>query len=189
MTASARWLPRSLFGRLMLVLATGLALAQLLSAAINVAERDQLLNRSFGMQPAQRIADVVKLLDGLPLAERERVVAVFSAPPLVLSLHDAPTVGDGATSSERSQLFAARLRATLGDGRATRVEARSGFAIDTALMGPGRGRPGMLGGDTPHRIGPGPGFGGGMSAGAGMALAVARTEVQLRDGGWARFDT
>jgi hypothetical protein len=73
--ALTRWLPRSLFGRLMLVLATGLALAQLLSAAINVAERDQLLNRSFGMQPAQRIADVVKLLDSLPGAERERVVA------------------------------------------------------------------------------------------------------------------
>jgi hypothetical protein len=67
----------------------------LLSAAINVAERDQLLNRSFGMQPAQRIADVVKLLDSLPGAERERVVAVFSVPPLVLSLQDVPTVAEG----------------------------------------------------------------------------------------------
>ena len=193
--ALTRWLPRSLFGRLMLVLATGLALAQLLSAAINVAERDQLLNRSFGMQPAQRIADVVKLLDSLPGAERERVVAVFGAPPLVLSLQDASTVTDGAASSERSRMFAARLRATLGDGRALRVEARGGFASDTALMGPGHGRPGMMGGDAPHRGGLGPGFGGGrgaatgMGAGAGIALAVARTEVQLHDGRWARFDT
>ena len=187
--ALTRGLPHSLFGRLMLVLATGLALAQLLSAAINVAERDQLLNRSFGMQPAQRIADVVKLLDSLPGAERERVVAVFSAPPLVLSLQDVPTVAEGGAASERSRMFAARLRATLGDVRALRVEPRSGFAIDTGLMGPGRGRPGMMGGDTPHRSGPGPGFGGGMGAGAGMAQAVARTEVQLRDGRWARFDT
>lgn len=58
-----RWLPRTLFGRLLLVLAGGLLVAQLLSAAINVAERDRLLSSSFGMQPAQRIADVVRLLD------------------------------------------------------------------------------------------------------------------------------
>lgn len=191
----ARWLPRSLFGRLMLVLATGLALAQLLSAAINVAERGQLLDRSFGMQPAQRIADVVKLLDGLPGAERERVVALFSAPPLVVSLHDAPSVTDAAAGSDRSRMFAARLRSTLGDGRALRVESRSGFAIDSALTGAGRGRLGMMGGDATHRMGSGPGFGAGMGAaagmgvGAGMGLAVARTEVQLRDGRWARFDT
>ena len=81
MQAWSRWLPQSLFGRLMLVLATGLMLAQVLSAAINVVERDQLLARGFGQQPAQRIADVVTLLDGLPPAERERVVAVFGVPP------------------------------------------------------------------------------------------------------------
>ncbi len=54
-----RLLPRSLFGRLLLVLASGLILAQLLSAAINFAERDSVLGRASGMQPAQRIADIV----------------------------------------------------------------------------------------------------------------------------------
>ena len=83
-----RWLPRSLFGRLLLVLAGGLLVAQLLSAAINVAERDRLLSSSFGMQPAQRIADVVR-----PARRRwakssaSACVAVFRVPPLVLSLH------------------------------------------------------------------------------------------------------
>ncbi len=38
--AVTRLLPRSLFGRLMLVLASGLVVAQLLSAAINLVERD-----------------------------------------------------------------------------------------------------------------------------------------------------
>ena len=37
MPVLARWLPQSLFGRLMLVLGSGLLLAQLLSAAINLA--------------------------------------------------------------------------------------------------------------------------------------------------------
>ncbi len=94
-----RWLPRSLFGRLVLVLTCGLLVAQLLSAAINVAERDRLLSSSFGMQPAQRIADVVRLLDGLDDAERERVVAVFRVPPLVLSLHPAPLTPEDTAAS------------------------------------------------------------------------------------------
>lgn len=184
-----RWLPRSLFGRLMLVLAAGLALAQGLSAVINAAERDELVRSNYGMQPAQRIADVVKLLDSMASAERQRVVAVFGVPPLVLSVHDAPVVTDGTAASWRSEMFAARVRATLDDGRAVRVEPRSGF-IDSAAMGGGRGRFGPMGNDTPHRMGTGPGYARGMAAGGGtgMALAVVRTEVQLRDGHWARFD-
>ena len=191
MNALARWLPRSLFGRLMLVLAAGLALAQGLSAVINAAEREQLVRRSFGMQPAQRIADVVRLLDSLPPAERPRVVAVFNMPPLVLSVHDAPVITESGGANARSDAFAARLRATLGDGRAVRVEPRSGFAIDPAATGGGRGRFGPMGNDASHRMGPGPGYGSGMGAGAGagLALAVVRTEVQLGDGRWARFDT
>jgi len=193
MNTLARWLPNSLFGRLMLVLATGLALALGLSAIINVAERDQLVRRSFGMQPAQRIADVVKLLDALPPVERQRVVTVFREPPLVLSLHGTPVIAEGPAASGRSGLFATRLRATLDDDRAVRVEARSGFAIGPSEYGNGRRHFGPPGIERPHRMGPGPGpgYAGGMAdgGGPGMALAVVRTEVQLRDGQWARFDT
>ena len=176
-----RWLPRTLFGRLLLVLASGLLVAQLLSAAINVAERDRLLSSSFGMQPAQRIADVVRLLDDLGEAERQRVVAVFRVPPLVLSLHAAPLTAEGATSAWQTQMFASRLSAALGGGRPVRVESREGYAPAAPIAG----SPGM------H---PGPMRGGGgggmmMGRGAGAAAAIVRTEVQLRDGAWARFDT
>jgi signal transduction histidine kinase len=176
-----RWLPRSLFGRLLLVLTGGLLVAQLLSAAINVAERDRLLGSSFGMLPAQRIADVVRLLDDLGEAERARVLAVFRVPPLVLSLHATPlTAADGATAWH-TQMFASRLRAALGDERTVLVEAREGYAP----AAPVAGGPGM------H---PGPMRGGGggagmMGRGPGAAAAIVRTEVQLRDGLWARFDT
>jgi signal transduction histidine kinase len=174
--AGWRWLPQSLFGRLMGVLAVGLLLAQVLSAALNVAERDRLLSRGFGQQPAQRIADVVTLLDGLPPLERERVVAVFRVPPLVLSLHDQPAIEAAATTSGRGAMFAARLRAALGDDRAARVVMRPGFERASAAEG-SRRHAGMMGGDRPH----------GMAHGA--ALPVWRTEVQLADGRWARFDT
>ncbi|MBL0150107.1 MAG: HAMP domain-containing protein [Ideonella sp.] len=196
-----RWLPRTLFGRLMVVLATGLLLAQLLSAGINLAERDRLLSDSFGMQPAQRIADVVKLLDALAPAEREQLVALFRLPPLVLSLAEAPLTAADAAGGLHARMFATHLQFALGGERAVRVQSRDGFAPGPGSAGSGAWRRG--GQDAP---GMGPGFGprmgqaGGPASGPGMgmgmsglrrgaALPVLRTEVQLRDGRWARFDT
>ena len=98
-----RLLPRSLFGRLMLVLSAGLILAQLLSAAINLVERDSLLVRASGMQPAQRIADIVTLLDSMTPAERARIVEHTECP--------AP----GRLAGSR-----ARLRRVGGERRGTR---------------------------------------------------------------------
>jgi signal transduction histidine kinase len=78
-------------------------------------------------------------------------------------------------------MFAARLRATLGDGRPCASSAQR--AIDTGLMGPGRGRPGMMGGDTPperprpwlrRRRGHGPGRGAHRSAAARWPLGALR---------------
>ena len=198
----SRWLPGSLFGRLMLVLVTGLLLAQLLSAAINVAERDRLVAGSFGLQPAQRIAGVVTLLDGLGASERGQVVAVLNQPPLVLSLHDTPRIEPDGPSGWRRAMFASRLQAALGDERAVRVQARDGFSPGAAMPAPGEGHAGGMsgGGLSPgmaarmaEHMGPGAGAGPGRRPGEGWAMAsgatVLRTEVQLRDGRWARFDT
>ncbi len=193
-----RWLPRTLFGRLLLVLAGGLLVAQLLSAAINVAERDRLLSSSFGMQPAQRIADVVHLLDDLGEAERARVVAVFRVPPLVLSLHPAPLTAADAPDVWHARMFAARLRAALGDERPLRLETRTGHA--PPADGPGARRPGPQWGEGAGPGAPGRGAAGGQGMGPGTmmgpgamrgrdAAAIVRTEVRLRDGTWARFDT
>jgi signal transduction histidine kinase len=180
MPALARWLPASLFGRLMLVLGLGLLLAQLLSAAINVAERDRLVLGSFGIQPAQRIADVVLLLDDLGPAERQRFVAVFGEPPLVLSLHDAPTIAADTTDDWRAHMFATRLRSALGGERALRVQPRENFAVrDRAASGVRQHVP-MHGG--------GPGMMG-RGAGPNAGPPVLRTEVRLSNGDWARFDT
>lgn len=195
-TGWRRWLPQSLFGRLMGVLAGGLMLAQLLSAAINVAERDRLLTRSYGMQPAQRIADVVQLLDSLGSADRERVVAVFDVPPLLISLHDSATGADADAPTDnpgtagRAALFAAQLRDALGDDRALRVVPRAGFPRGLA-MGRGRDMGGrdMAGREPGRAEDHAAGRRHGRGPGAAVAMAVLRTEVQLRDGRWARFDT
>ena len=117
-----RLLPRSLFGRLMLVLSAGLILAQLLSAAINLVERDSLLVRASGMQPAQRIADIVTLLDSLTPAERARIVGILNVPPLVVSLDRAPASDESAASGgAHAAMFSSVLRTVLGDDRPIRV--------------------------------------------------------------------
>ena len=189
MRGNARWLPQSLFGRLLLVLAGGLLVAQLLSAAINLAERDRLLLASGGMQQAQRIADVVRLLDSLGPAERARIAAVLDVPPLVLSLHAGPAAVSG--EPPHSLMFTAMLRASLGTDRAVRVETGALPAGAPWAGGPGRHR--MMG------LAPGPGMGMGMGPGMGPGPGwtgaggppgpLLRTQVQLRDGSWARFDT
>jgi len=113
-----RLLPRSLFSRLVLVLLTGLVIAQLLSLAVHLHERGELLSQASGMQAAQRVADIVKLLDSLAPTERRRIVQVLSAPPVMISLDQGPLAGreQDADASARAALFGAMLRRFLGDG-------------------------------------------------------------------------
>jgi signal transduction histidine kinase len=186
MQTPSRWLPRSLFGRLMLVLAGGLLLAQLLSAAINLAERDRLLVNAGGMQQAQRIADVVKLLDSLGVPERERIVSVLRVPPLVLSLDDAPRppLADGNEAGPRAAMFTAMLRASLGDDRALRVEPGPALGPPGPQGVRGLRHPFMMEGGSGSMAGPG-----WTGRGSGHGGPVLRTQVQLIDGHWARFDS
>ena len=137
----------------MLVLSAGLILAQLLSAAINLVERDSLLVRASGMQPAQRIGDIVTLLDSLTPAERARIVGILNVPPLAVSLDRAPASAESAaTGGAHAAMFSSVLRSVLGDDRPIRV-AMSGTPPEWAA-GAGRG-----GGHGPMGIGPmgGPG--------------------------------
>lgn len=115
-----RLLPQSLFGRMVFILLGGLTVAQLLSAAINLRERDQLLYRTSSMQSAQRIADIVKLLDRLRPAERSRIAAVLDSPLLRIALDRSPAGQDQEEGD--AALFASLLRGYLGPGWPIRVE-------------------------------------------------------------------
>jgi signal transduction histidine kinase len=172
-------LPRSLFGRLMLVLASGLIIAQLLSTAINLQERDSLLVRASGMQPAQRIADIVKLLDSLSPTERNRIVGIFNVPPLVVSLERHPESENSETAGgPHAAMFSAVLRAALGDDRPVRVTMRGTPPAWTPPATRARGpfpMAGPMGPPAMHRFAP-----------DGISFM---TQVGLEDGTWATFDT
>lgn len=170
-------LPRSLFSRMVLVLLGGLLVAQLLSFAIHMHERGVLIAQASGMQSAQRIADIVKLLEPMTPEERRKIVRVLSAPPLTISLERGPLAAsreDGGNGA-RASLFAAMLGQFLADGRPVAV-----IVTESAPLVPGM-KHGFKGGEGEgwmpmmrHAQQPGISF-------------VA--QLRLRDGALATFDT
>jgi signal transduction histidine kinase len=166
-----RFLPRSLFGRLVLVLLGGLIVAQLAAAYINLAERDRLLYRAGGMQLAQRIADIAKLLDSVAPQERRRIAAVFNAPPLAVSL-DRPPLTPAGDDEAQNSVFAGVLRFALGAETPARLIRRPGG------FGPPPGAPMMrhsMGGYAMPGMPPG-----------GASYLV---QITLRDGTLVTFDS
>ena len=117
------WLPQSLFGRLTLFLTGGLIIAQLLSAALLLQDRDQALYQAIGGHVAQRIAAIVNLLDTLDDEhERRRLVAALDLPPTRLSL-DLPWQTETAPDERyHTTLFRALLKRQLGAERPFQLE-------------------------------------------------------------------
>jgi len=178
-----RFVPRSLFSRLVLVLLAGLVVAQLVSFAIHMHERGELLSQASGMQSAQRIADIARFLDSLDAKERRAIVQVMSAPPLTISLDRGPLPADAGDpeTGARGALFAAMLRRFLGDGlqvAATAIEARAA-AFEPGMMRGAKGS--KMHGEWP-------------ASKAAMHAAVQPgnsfvAQVRLRDGTLVTFDS
>ena len=176
-------LPRSLFSRLVLVLLGGLLIAQLLSFAIHMHDRGELLAQASGMQSAQRIADIVKLLEPMTPAERQKIIKVLGAPPLAVSL-DRPLLRSadaGSESGARAALFASLLRRYLGDDRNIVV----GMATGGPNKGGGGGMRGMKLAETEGEWTPPMMQYGGKGGGGGMTFVA---QVTLRDGARVTFD-
>ena len=175
-------LPRSLFSRLTLVLLGGLLTAQLLSFAVHMHDRGELLAQASGMQSAQRIADIVRLLDTLTPAERLRIVKVISAPPLTVALNRGPLAVPGAETEAgaRAILFTTLLRQFLGADRAITVGMAEGVPYRSAEEHGKRRKYG----DDEHEWQPPMMRHGGM-AGGGPAFVA---QVRLQDGTLATFD-
>jgi len=83
-----RLLPRSLFGRLVLVLITGLIVAQIIATLLSLHERDQALVYFSDQQWAQRDVEAVHLMEILPINERAQVARILTSPRLTVTLAD-----------------------------------------------------------------------------------------------------
>lgn len=98
-------LPHSLKGRLLLLLIGGLVVAQVVSTVIAYYDRKGSIERVVGRRNAVRIADLVRMLDGLEPHARERAASALRYPVIRLgnSTHapqpDLPIDGFGTTTS------------------------------------------------------------------------------------------
>ncbi len=188
--------PRSLFSRLFLVLLAGLVAAQLLSLAVHMQERGELIAQATGMQSAQRVADIVRLIDPMSADERKKIVQVLSAPPLTLRLGEVQRSGASADAEAgvRASMFGAMLRRYLADEREVVVEVTPvagaappaeywnkgdmGDKWDKGDKGKGWGMRHREEGWTPPMMH--------YAQGPGYAFVA---QVRLRDGVLATFDT
>lgn len=120
-------LPHSLFGRLVLVMAAGLFMAQLLSVALHLVERQRTMARTTSEEIAERVAAVYRVLDNKTGSEREQLAALLSARNLTARIE--PAGSTTLTNSHESGVFPAILRDTLGPDVTMNVRAAPRLGI------------------------------------------------------------
>jgi hypothetical protein len=179
-----RILPRSLFGRLSLVLLIGLLAAQLLSAYILLRDRGQTLYQTIRGDLVERTGGIVRQLDALQPQERGRLLPLFNTRETRIRFAHAAAdthaedAGEGATA----RVIQRGLQALLPPGSEVRV------ALEGELRD-GDVPPAMVGMHRRHMRGRG------RMAGPWAYLhgvhAQARgffIQARLADGTWVQFD-
>ncbi|MDO9603197.1 HAMP domain-containing sensor histidine kinase [Hydrogenophaga sp.] len=96
--------PRTLFGRLMLILLAGLLLAQALTFVLVFAERGQAMRRMMVSYLAADVASSVAMLDRLPASERADWLPRLQRANYQLSLHVGPPGGRANPSPLAAQI-------------------------------------------------------------------------------------
>ncbi len=114
-----RVLPRTLFGRIVLLLTVGLIGAQVIGASIHLSERFRLLSSTISGEFTQQIAAVYRTINSQPESARASLVASLSMPRMQLALDaNAPDKRDAqAVQTSTTGLgFEQRLASVLGPG-------------------------------------------------------------------------
>jgi signal transduction histidine kinase len=132
-----RALPRTLFGQMVLILVAGFVAAQVLATAIFLQDRDRLSLRAVSRHSGTRIADLVKILERLPVSERPIVAEATQRQGFSLSLSAPPVdVKDAASGPDnQAAVVAAELRRYLGSTRELRVAVNEEDSVETDRSG------------------------------------------------------
>ncbi|MFC1336411.1 MAG: HAMP domain-containing protein [gamma proteobacterium symbiont of Clathrolucina costata] len=174
-----RLVPKSLFGRLILVMLSGLVLAQLFTAFILLRDRGQALYDAVRQNLIVRTTGIVRLLDPLTPAERQRLLPLLSGSDLqvTLSQQPLPLIDNEAESRLASEVVKRQLVAHIPDKRNIRVSVE-GTVMQSTMHG-------ML-----QRMMGGPPMSGPWAYARGVhAMArFFRIQIELADGTWVRFE-
>ena len=187
-----RLLPRSLFGRLTLVLLIGLVAAQLLSTWFLLRDRGQTLYQSIREDTVARVAGIVRLLDALQPKERERLLPLLSAPETLVQLAEHPVPAPVPDSASVSALVERGLRRQLPPGTPIRVSVSGSLMSDAMSTDmdqvPGGAMGGRMAQMRAYMMGHGPMAGAwGYVHGVHAMARAFFIQVRLHDGTWVRF--
>ncbi|MEA3274073.1 MAG: ATP-binding protein [Pseudomonadota bacterium] len=175
-----RLLPKSLFGRLTLVLLIGLTATVLLSAWVQMHDRGQIISQAIRTDLIQRTAGIVQLLDALQPAERNRLLPLLSTPQTRIRLADEPMdlPQADAQSTVAARLVHRQLKERLGEDTDIRVALRGSL-----MAGP------MASMRHRHMMGrarmSGPAA---MMRGEHAMVSLFFIQIRLGDGAWVWFE-
>ncbi|MES9905084.1 MAG: HAMP domain-containing protein, partial [Sedimenticola sp.] len=96
-----RLLPRSLFGRLVLILTLGLIFTQVLGTALTFQDRYRALRDNIGLHLIQRIASIVNLVEDMPTQQHGKIVAALDSRSLQITLTPEPPALEGEAQPAR----------------------------------------------------------------------------------------
>jgi len=170
----SRFLPKSLFGRILSILLLGLVVSHAVGSLIYVMDREQAVRAVGGFAAAQRIANLTKLVQEVPRDWRERIVGGLSDQSFRVSLSTQPppigaSTGDATVERAIQAYLADQL--SLAPTRQPRVSA-------SIMPGPPfAGPPLMARGPMMHAF-----------AGLG-SFRTLQVAIPLADGPWLYFTT
>jgi signal transduction histidine kinase len=129
-----RWLPQSLFGRIVLLMTVGLVAAQLVSAAIHLSERYRLMTGIISQELAQQTTAIYKTLNTQPVNVRTELAQSLSTQRVKLSIQTSPPSMAQVNGSQFE--FENKLRQNLGsdlDIRMYQLPELGHFVFDVYL--------------------------------------------------------
>jgi signal transduction histidine kinase len=169
------WYPRSLFGRLVVIITLGLLLAPALGSLTFLRERRDIVFDTAALHEAWRVSDIVKVVEAAPPEQRQLLLAAIDGPDFHVAT--APIPFGAADSSDRdtaASSFGAVLRNQLGGDHVVRdavdVPAHRPFPWLPRLWSRREATP-VSASSTAH------------ASVAGIPLRYV-VDVQLRDGSW-----
>lgn len=185
----SRFLPRTLFAQMLLILLAGLAVSHLIGTLIYASDRAEAVRAIGAYAATQRIANLTQLIDEAPPDWRSRIVRAASDP----SLHVTLSAGRPAFAEPGSDANSLTVRHYLADQLPAKLAERLQVAVTAtpeafadfdshASMNMARMMRGMsMGGPMTMAVPP-------WLQGAG-GLRSLRAAVQLSDGEWLAFAT
>lgn len=119
-----RFLPASLFGRLVLVLLGVLLAAQFIAAGILLRDRGTAVYETSGLHAAQRIAGIVQLLETLDPGQRDLILRAVNTASFRVSLSRPPV--EMVSDDGHAAHLRAVLRRIIGEHRPVQVVVMRG---------------------------------------------------------------